>query len=97
MRETRAVDPGYGGSAFGIGGGVGVGSGGFFGTGFSFGFPIGGGGSAETVIREIRTTAEIEVPDPDDYTANWRAYKIRVTMNRGDGSTDITALGPPQP
>jgi len=98
VRETRAADPGYSGSAVGVGGGFGVGSGGFVGTGFSFGFPLGGGGGpAETVVKEIRTTAEIEVPDRDDYRANWRAYKIRVTMNRGDGATDITSLGPPQP
>jgi hypothetical protein len=97
VRETRGADPGYSGSAVGIGGGFGIGSGGFFGSGFSFGFPIGGGGAAETVTREIRTTAEIDVPDRDDYRAHWRAYKIRVTMNRGDGTTDITTLGPPPP
>ena len=98
VTETRTVDPGYGGSAFGIGGGFGVGSGGFVGTGFSFGFPIGGGGvTEEAVISEIRTVARIAIPDAADYRANWRAYKIRITTTGDDGAGDIIVIGPPQP
>ena len=97
VTERRTYNSGYGGTSVGIGIGFGGGYGGGGFGGIGFGFPIGGGGSTETVVTEVRTEAEITVPDPADYRANWAAYKIRVTMTDAAGATDTTIIGPPRP
>ncbi len=107
VTETRTVQSDYYGGGPSVGLGFGVGSGGWghgyggSGVGIGLGFPIGGGGggttTTETVTKEIRTEAELMVPNAQDYAINWSFYKIRINVTRPDGRIDTAVIKAPRP
>ncbi len=102
VTETRTVTGDGSGAYSGGGVGFGFGTGGYSGGGVGVGFaiPLFGGGRAtttETITKEVRTEAEIEVPDVRDYRINWSFYKIRIEVARADGRIESAVIGAPRP
>lgn len=88
------------GPSVGIGiGGYGGSGGATVGTGIGLGFPLGGGGSSggQTVFKERRADAEIVLSNASHYRINWSFYKIRITVERDDGTRNVAVIEAPRP
>lgn len=83
--------------------GVGVGVGGSGGSrgganvGVMFDFPLGGGGGADPIGSEARTTARIPLADPAGYRAGAAQWKVRISLSDLAGYNSSAVIPAPLP
>ena len=91
------------GGRWGDPGGLGVGVGGSGGSsgganvGVMFGFPLGGGGRADPIGSEARTTARIPLANPAAYRASAEQWKVRISFSDPAGYNSSAVIPAPLP